>query len=137
MDIFWPPDLPQAPQVSNYKHATANNTVSFKAEYGPPMVRRRTSANLSRRTWTFLLNRKWKRCDGEMIDQFQLFIDFMEVAEGFSFWFPDPTNPKQDIKVRFVAASGETGQEVTPASREFWSVTVNVEVWPHAVRVRA
>ena len=137
MEIFWPKDLPQCPAVANNKHATANNTIRFKTEYGPAIVRRRTSANMSRRTWQFTLNREYVNKDGDTIDQFRLFIDFMEVVEGFSFWFPDPTNPEQYIKVRFSAASEETGQELIPNSGDFWTVTVNVEVWPYAVRVRS
>ena len=135
-EVYWPPDLPQSPMVGGGKYGTANNTVRFKTEYGPPKVRRRTSANLSRRTLSFYLERNLVRDDDVNIDQVQIFLDFMEMIEGFSFWFPDPMNTKQYIKVRFVSASEESGQELTPYSGDQWTVTVNAEVWPYAVRVR-
>ena len=137
MEIYWPSDLPQVPLLGNYKHATASNTIAFKTEYGPPKVRRRTTANVSRRVWGFFLDRHAKNDAGMLVDQFQLFLDFMEAAEGMSFWFPDPTDPEHYIKVRFAAVSEETGQELVPATGDYWTATVNVEVWPHARRVRS
>jgi len=126
MEMFWPANLPQTPLVDDYRHATANNTITFKTEYGPPRMRRRTSANVSRRVWTFYLNRAMRADGGEVVDQFKMFQDFLEITEGFSFWFPDPTNPAQYIKVRFQPASEETGVEFVPDSRDFWRVTVQV-----------
>ncbi|MCL1940034.1 MAG: hypothetical protein FWG04_05175 [Desulfovibrionaceae bacterium] len=137
MEIFWPVDLPQCPALANNTYASANNTVIFKTEYGPAKVRRRTSANMGRRTWQFTLSREFKNAAGETVDQFRLFLDFMEITEGFSFWFPDPMNQAQYIKVRFVSASEDTGQELTPYYGDLWAVTTQVEVWPHAYRKRA
>ena len=49
-----------------------------------------------------------------MVGQFALFLDFMNVVEGLSFWFPDPTAPSRYIKVKFVAVSEDAGQELVP-----------------------
>lgn len=131
-EYFWPAGLPQAPQVSNYKHGTANNALTFKMEYGPAKTRRRASSNVSRRTWTFFLCREKRMADGSLVDQFTLFLDFMNIIEGLSFWFPDPTDPSRYIKVKFIAASEEVGQELIPHSKTYWDVSVQVEVWPNA-----
>ncbi len=135
-EYFWPADLPQVPQVSGYKHGTANNTTTYKMEYGPAKTRRRASSNVSRRTWTFFLCRKKKTDDGRVVDQFALFLDFMNIVEGLSFWFPDPTDPSRCLKVKFIAASEEVGQELVPYSAMYWDVSVQAEVWPNAWRAR-
>lgn len=135
--IFWPEDLPQKMLRDDYTHATGNNVIRADMEYGPAKTRRRSSAAMSARVWTFVLNREHTTPDGLSVDQKTLLEDFLNVVEGLSFWFPDPENAARYILVRVRPKSETAGVELAPDLSSLWRATLNVEVWPNAFRNRA
>ncbi len=138
MEYFWPDGLPSVPLLDDFLPGTANNTIRMSMEYGPAKIRRRASSGLQSLTCTYLLRRDALPGGAtEQVDQLSLFYDFMETVEGLSFWLPDPLDEARYIKVRIKPQSEDAGVTTPPKSASVWTVTLNFEVWPHAVRSRS
>lgn len=138
MEYYWPDRLPDVPLLEGFQPGTGNNTIRTEMEHGPAKARRRTSSSMKPLTCAYDLRRDFLSPDAtDRVDQLVLFYDFMEVVEGLSFWLPDPLDQSRYIKVRVKPQSEDTGVTTPPESATLWTVTLNLEVWPHAVRSRS
>lgn len=135
-DYYWPAELPFLPLKDEYQEGMAMNTLRTQMEFGPAKVRRRTSANMSQLTASYDLFTEYETASGRVVDQKALFEAFMLTAEGLPFWLPDPTDPSRYLKVRIKAQSEEQSVTLTPVFSGLWNVTLNMEVYPFAVKPR-
>lgn len=125
--LFWPPDLPRRPLQNNYRETPPNLVLRTSMEYGPPKMRRRCSSNMTTFSVSYLLRAAQKR----------ILEEFLELAAGASFWFPQPTRPESELLVRYLPESEEAACAFTPNGPNRWSVTLKLEAWPYAVRTVA
>jgi hypothetical protein len=120
---YWPLSLPQNPMRTGYKYGWANNTITSNMEYGPPKTRRRSSAGMNSLQVSFIFD----------TEQLQIFKDFYLVAEGISFYLPDPENPQANyLLVKISPAGDDRSFDYIPYGLEHWRVDLNLKVWPHA-----
>lgn len=122
--LFWPPGLPRAPLQSSYREQPPNLVLRTAMEYGPPKMRRRCSSNMTRFSVSYDLRPAQKT----------LLEAFLELSAGVSFWFPKPAAPDVEILVRYLPESEEGACSFAPNGPCRWSVTLNLEAWPYAVR---
>lgn len=137
-DITWPSGLPQMPQRSGYLRGTANNSIRMQPDNGRSKTRRVSSANSSSLNVTYLLHEDYKSELGYVADQKLIFDDFYDLVDtSLSFWLPDPEKPERYISVKIKGSNETTGVEIKPFAFRVWSVTLQLEVWPHAFKPRS
>lgn len=120
--LFWPYGLPQSPSRSSYTRATGNNTIRTTMEFGPAKTRRRSSAQPSILTATYLLRGAQK----------ELFLQFYEIVDCHaSFWLPNPEDLSQYILVKIRASGDDQGATLSLLAPGVWSVPLTLEVHPH------
>lgn len=121
--LFWPPDLPRQPLQSDYKEMPPNLVLRTSMEYGPPKMRRRCSSNMKTFSVSYVLRDAQKA----------VLEEFLELAAGASFWFPQPKG-SAELLVRHLPDSEDAACTFSTNGPNRWSVTLKMEAWPYAVR---
>lgn len=137
MEYYWPENLPSLPLKDDYQRGLATNTMRTKMEYGPDKIRRRTSANLEQLVVSYDLNTEHMVAEsGSIVNQKDLFVDFLRVVDGLPFWLPDPVDQSRYIKARIKAESEDKSVTLTPLFSKLWNIKLNLEVYPYAFKPR-
>ena len=124
-EIYWPETLPQSPLRSGFQRGVPNLILRSTMDKGPARQRRYTSSAKVRMPYPLYLD----------MDQVDTFEAFMDVAQGQSFWLPDPMDDTKYILVDLVPESQESVATLQPMGTGM-TVTLTLEAWPHVSRDR-
>src|SRR4051812_40548692 len=111
----WPSSLPEF-ERDTYSFTPAENLIESQTEVGPPMVRRRTTANVASVTASIL-------CDQTQFATFRTFFTTTLAGGVFSFTRALPHDPTTTVTLRF-KAKGAWSPSVTSAY-----VRVQMQLW--------
>lgn len=118
--LTWPLGLPQRPQVDGFQHQTGRDVIVSEFDVGFKRQRKRSSAAMTQITATYVLKDETKK---------NSFLDFCQLSEGRSFWWP---YPDADLTYRYARMA--EAPVLTPFGAHAWSVTLKLELWPWVER---
>ena len=119
---IWPTTLPQSPVLDGYKESMPSNLIRSNTDTGPAKVRRRGNAKPISVNATYILNTE----EVKILDRF---VD--ETLGGAAMCFDWPRPKYNYVRARLVASdSGIYTKTLVSNTNDFWSVTLNLEIFP-------
>ena len=119
--IMWPVDLPQSPLADGYQRTIGRDVITSEFDVGMKRQRKRSSAAMTTVSATYFL-----KITGTKNSK-KIFEDFEKIAEGRSFWWPDP---EDDLKYKYARfAEAPVLKPMTGAIH--WEVELKLEIWPY------
>ena len=119
----WPTSLPQVPLFNGYKRQLPNNLIRSSMDTGGDKVRKRGRNKPESVSATYVLDNSQRKTLEDFVHD--------NLAEGaICFNWP---HPELNKLVRARIKAGNDGLfSIEPYSTSlFWSVTVNLEIWPN------
>lgn len=124
-ETYWPETLPDLVEKQGFDYPFPNRVLRSTVDKGPARQRRYTSAAKRRMTCPIVFT----------TEELETLEEFLDVADGQSFWFPDPLDETRYLLVDIVPQSTESSVPLVPNGQD-WLATFTFEVWPHVSRNR-
>lgn len=120
MTEAWPIDLPQSFEVGGYSEGVADNLLENQPDIGPPIRRRRSTANVRPMGGSMLVTES-------QLGVFRNFFDVTLLSGSLPFNFPQQISPAIDILVTFSKQSLPTWR---PIGGGYWRLNLTFWVLP-------